>query len=238
MRALRISLVVLVVLAGLFIAADRVALKLTEDEAAEQVKAAQGVSGTDSASVEIHGFPFLTQLAARELDDVDVELTGMTAAASGQEVKVARVDAELSGVRVDGAFDSATADEASGTADVSYRDLNALAPRGVRVAYAGEERAAKNQVKITARVDVLGREFELPSPVYSTVRVAEGNVLRLHADTIPGSGIPGAEREVRRNVDFQSDVTGFPKGLELKEADVTADGVTFALDGRDVELTR
>ncbi|AXK34493.1 DUF2993 domain-containing protein [Streptomyces armeniacus] len=237
MRALRITLVVLVVLSGLFIAADRIALSMAEDEAAKKVKEAQGVAGAESASVSIHGFPFLTQVASKELDDVDVELTGMTAAAGGQEVTVTRVDASLSDVTIGGNFDSATAKEATGEADVSYRDLNAIAPAGVQVAYAGEERAAKNQVKISAKIDVLGREVEVPSPIYSTVKVTEKNTLQLHAETIPGSSIPGAEREIRKNVDFSTTVAGFPDGLELDEAETTADGVTFSLKGKDVELT-
>lgn len=237
MRALRISLVVLVVLAGLFIAADRIAVSMAEDEAAKKVKEAQGVSGAESASVSIHGFPFLTQVAAKELDDVDVELKGLTATADGQEVTVTRVDASLSDVTLSGNFDSATAKEASGSADISYKDLNALAPEGVRVAYAGEKRAADGQVKITATVDVFGREVDVPQPIYSTVKVTENNTLRMHAESIPGSSIPGAEGEIRKRADFSSSVEGLPEGLELGETDATADGVSFTLQGNDVELT-
>ncbi|MCT2592829.1 DUF2993 domain-containing protein [Streptomyces sp. N2-109] len=236
MRALRISLIIFVVLAVLFIAADRIAVNMAESEAAEKVRTTQGLDGAESASVSINGFPFLTQVMGKELGDVDVEMTGLTASAGNRRISVTRVEAHLTDVKLEGNFDSAVAKEASGSADISYKDLNALAPDGVRVAYAGKERADKNQVKITASVQVLGQQVEIPSPIYSTVKITGKNELELHAESIPASGVPGAEGEIRERVDFGSPIAGLPDGLELKETDATEEGVTFALEGTDVEL--
>lgn len=236
MRALRRSLIALAVLAVLFVAADRVAVNLAEEKAASKIKSSQGLSGTESATVDIHGFPFLTQVLSRDLDRVDIELTGMTAAAAGRQIPVTRLEATLSDVHLGEGYSSATAERAEGTADISYADLNKIAPKGVEVSYAGKERAARNQVKITASIDVMGRTLEIPAAIYSTVRIGEDDRVRLQADKVPGTSIPGAAEQVRQHVDFGTSVRGLPSGLTLQKADVTKTGVRFTVAGTDVPL--
>lgn len=236
MRAPRRSLVVLFVLAGLFVGADRLAVYLAEEKAADKITSARGLAGTESATVSINGFPFLTQVLDKKLEEVDVELTGITAAAADQQITVTRVEATLTDVRLGDGYTSATAEHATGTASISYEDLNEIAPEGIEVSYAGKERAARNQVKITASIDIMGRTLEIPKPVYSTVEITEDNALRLHADDVPGASIPGAEEQVRQHVDFGTGVSGLPSGLALEKAGVTRDGVRFTLTGTDVPL--
>jgi hypothetical protein len=225
------------ILAGLFVAADRLAVNLAENEAADRISSAQGLSGVDSASVSIHGFPFLTQVAGRELDDVDVRLRGMTADAGDQQITVTGVDAHLRDVLLGEDYSSATAGEATGEARITYADLNKIAPKGVHVSYAGADRAAKNQVKLTVGLEVFGRKFELPEPIYSTVRVTGRNQLELRAAHLPGADIPGIDTQLRERIDFGSDVGGLPEGLALDGADVTPKGLAFHLSGHDVALT-
>lgn len=237
MRALRVTAVLLLVLAGLFVAADRLAVNVAENKAADRISSAQGLSGTDSTSVSIHGFPFLTQVADHRLNDVDVRLRGMTADAGDQQITVTAVDAHLRDVALGSDFSSATAGEATGKARISYDDLNAIAPKGVQVSYAGADRAAKNQVKLSVGVKIFGHKLELPEPIYSSVEVTGDNQLELRATHLPGADIPGAETQLRKRIDFGSDVGGLPKGLTLDGADVTKQGLTFHLAGHDVALT-
>ncbi len=237
MRALRVTAVLLLVLAGLFVAADRLAVNLAENKAADRISSAQGLAGTDSTDVSIHGFPFLTQVADHKLDDVNVKLRGMTADAGDQQITVTAVDAHLQDVALGDNFSSATAGEATGAARISYKDLNAIAPQGIHVSYAGKKRAAKNQVKLTVGVEIFGQKLGLPDPIYSSVKVSGDNQLELRAKDLPGADIPGAETELRKRIDFGSDVGGLPKGLSLNGADVTEQGLTFHLAGHDVALT-
>ena len=58
---MRKLVVVLIVLAALGVGGDRLAARLVADEA-ERRLVAEGFSGP---TVQMHGFPFLTQLAAR-----------------------------------------------------------------------------------------------------------------------------------------------------------------------------
>ena len=70
MRALRILLIVVVILGGLFVLADRVALHFAQNEAADKLRTTENLASTPD--VAIKGFPFLTQVASGELDDVEI----------------------------------------------------------------------------------------------------------------------------------------------------------------------
>jgi hypothetical protein len=234
MRASRRTLVVLLVLAGLFVGADRVAVYLAEQEAAERIRSARGLAGVDSASVSIEGFPFLTQVLGKNLDEVNIELTGMTAEAADRRIPVTRLAATLTDVRLADGYSSATAEHATGTAEISYADLNKIAPDGIEVSYAGDERAGKDQVKIVASVDILDREIEVPHAIYSSVEVSGDSRLSIHADAVPGMSIPGAEAQIRKRVDFDTEVGGMPVGFALEDAEVTKNGVRFTLSGENV----
>lgn len=227
MRALRILLVVVVVLAGVFIAVDRAAVYFAESRAADRVV----VPGAriSSAEVSIKGFPFLTQLAGSELDEVDVKIAGLETSAAGRELRISRMDAELHRVRLSGGFSGATAARATGTAVVSYEDLTKAASEDVVVEYGG-----KNKVKVTGAVNILGRTIS--RSVLSTVTLVDGHTVRVHADKVPGEGIPGLEKLVRDKTDFEREVGGLPNGLKLERIQPTEAGLEISVTGTDVRL--
>ncbi|WP_327709763.1 DUF2993 domain-containing protein [Streptomyces sp. NBC_00464] len=227
MRALRILLIVVVVLAGVFIAVDRAAVYFAESEAADRVV----VSGarTGSTEVSIKGFPFLTQVAGSELDEVDVKVTGIEATAGGHALRISRMDAELRQVRLTDGFSGATATRASGTAVISYEDLTKAASDGVAVEYGGN-----GKVKVTGAVNILGRTMS--RSVLSTVTLVDGHTVRVHADKVPGEGIPGLEGLVREKTDFEREVGKLPNGLKLEKIQPTAAGLEISVTGTDVRL--
>ncbi|WP_187283131.1 DUF2993 domain-containing protein [Streptomyces sp. t39] len=248
MRALRILLIIGVILGGLFVAADRLAVGFAESEAADKIRSSQGLDSTPEVS--IHGFPFLTQVIGKELDEVDVSLGGITATAGGRQVNVTEVRADLRDVRIDSSFSSATAGTADGSARISYTDLTAAAPKGATVAYAGPERAAKGQVKVTGPlVEVLeGAGIEVPGTVkaligdrqvstYSTVSLQEGTTVRLKAETLPKLPVPGFDDRLRKAVDYDLKIDGLPSSITLDTVEVTDAGLRFTGTGKDVALT-
>ncbi|MGH3310478.1 MAG: LmeA family phospholipid-binding protein [Streptomyces sp.] len=234
MRALRKGLIVLFVLAVLFIAADRVALLVAEGEAAERIKKAEGVSSTADTSIDIKGFPFLTQVAAKELEQVDAELSGMTTKAGDEQLTVTRVDARLRHVRLSGNYSSAVADQATGTALISYDDLTKAAQDGVRVSWGGKDERGKGRVKVSASITLLGQTFK--RSVTSSVSVSGGDTVKLRADKVPGGSIPGLEDTIRGKIDFTREISGLPAGLELEKVVATKKGVELSVRGRGVEL--
>ncbi|WP_330239911.1 LmeA family phospholipid-binding protein [Streptomyces sp. NBC_00525] len=229
MRALRIPVIVLAVLAALFIAVDRVAVYVAESQAEGRVKVEGARIG--STDISIKGFPFLTQVAGSELDEVEVRLTGVETRAGGRSLRISTMNAELRDVRLTDGFSGATAARATGTAVISYEDLTEAASDGVTVEYGG-----KGKVKVTGTVVIpmLGRTVS--RSVLSTVTLIDGRTVRVHADKVPGEGIPGLERLVREKTDFERQVGGLPNGLRLEKIQPTAEGLEIAVTGSDVRL--
>ena len=243
MRALRIVLIVVVVLAGLFVAADRVAVSYAEDRAADELRRSEDL--TERPDVSIHGFPFLTQLAAGELDEIQVGIADFEAAAErgAETIHVEDLDAHMRGVRFSDDFGSATAHSATGSALIPYRELlKATQVKSVEVAPGVTARVVRlsdgghGKVKVTAAATVLGKKLATPITVMSTLSV-EGDRVKAHAESLPKFGdVPVAESRVRRITDFQQTITGLPAGVHIDSVSAAPDGVHITVVGKDVRL--
>ncbi|MFC8510653.1 DUF2993 domain-containing protein [Streptomyces sp. NPDC057411] len=227
MRALRIVLILAVVLGGILVGVDRLAVAYAESEAADRVRL--GAVRAESTDVDIKGFPFLTQVADKRLDEVEVRLTGVRATADGRPVRIGELTADLHDVTVDEDYTSARAATATGVALLSYADLSAAAGRDVKVEY-----GRNGKLKVTGGVHILGRT--LTRSVLSTVTLADGDTLRVRADEVPGEGIPGLEDLVRSRTDFDRRIQGLPKGMRLAKVEAREDGLAVTVTGRDVVL--
>lgn len=216
----------------LFVVVDRVALALAESEAESRFKNAEGLDAEPSVSVK--GFPFLTQILSKRLDTVRVSAEGMKAGNEQASVRVSRFSADLSDVRLKDNFSSAVADTLTGTVLIRYSDLNAVAPGGVSVAYAGKNAATGGgRVRVTARIPVVGWERS----VVSEVSLKDGHTISLRAKSVPGAGLPGVEDLVRQKIDFSKRISALPSGISLDRVSAGPDGVTITLAGTDVPLS-
>ncbi|MFF9016504.1 DUF2993 domain-containing protein [Streptomyces sp. NPDC014870] len=227
MRALRVLLIVAVVLGGIFVGVDRLAVSYAESEAAGKVRL--GPARAASTEVDIKGFPFLTQVMDKRLDEVDVVVTGVEATAGDKKIRITEMQADLRDVTVNDAFTSARARSATGTALISYADLTAAADRDVKIAYGGN-----GKLKVTGGVQVLGRT--LTRSVVSSVTLVDGDTIRVRADAVPGEGIPGLESLVRKRTDFDREIGGLPAGMKLDRIEAREDGVVIGVTGTDVTL--
>jgi hypothetical protein len=226
-RALRVLLIVAVVLGGIFVGVDRLAVNYAESEAADRVRLGPARSG--STDVDIKGFPFLTQVMDQRLDEVDVKLTGVEATAGGRKIRIGELTAAFRDVTLNGDYTSARAGSVSGTALISYADLAAASDREVQVAYGGN-----GKLKVTGGVRILGRT--VTKSVVSTVTLVDGDTIRVRADKVPGNGIPGLEDLVRKRTDFDREIGGLPAGMELEKVEAREDGLAVAVTGKDVVL--
>ncbi|MEU3300252.1 MULTISPECIES: LmeA family phospholipid-binding protein [unclassified Streptomyces] len=227
MRALRILLITVVILGGLFVAADRLLLNYAESEAAEKIKARQGLSGATEVAIE--GFPFLTQVVGKELERVDVTVRDIETSANGRRVVITELSAALHNVRLGSNYSSATAATATGTARISYADLTKAADEDVTVAYGGN-----GKLKVTGTVDILGRS--LSRSVVSTVSLVDGGTIRVRADKVPGEGIPRLEDMIREKTDFDRKLSGLPEGMKLQKVQADEKGLVITVAGTDVPL--
>ncbi|MFC8956678.1 DUF2993 domain-containing protein [Streptomyces sp. NPDC057101] len=226
MRALRILLIVAVVLGGVLVGIDRLAVAYAESEASSRVKLSAARS--ESIDVDIKGFPFLTQVADKRFDEVDVKATGVTATAGSRRIRVGELSVALRDVTVTGDWAGAKAGSASGTALISYADLTAASDREATVAYGGD-----GKVKVTGGVTVMGRT--LTRTVLSTVTVVNGDTIRVRADEVPGEGIPGIEDLVRARTDFERPI-GLIAGMKVEKVEPRPEGLAISVSGKDIVL--
>ena len=240
MRALRILLIVVVVLGGLFVIADRVAVHFAENEAADKVRTTENLATTPDVSIK--GFPFLTQVASGELDDVEIGIKDYEAKSGSGTIRIADLDAEMHGVKFDSGYSSATADSATGTARVSYDELlkavrkqdpAPVAP-GITAKIDGLSYGGGDKVKVVLAVKTpLGT---LHPTVMSSVQVKGGKV-SARADSLPKVGaFEMAEGRVRAVTDFQQAIDDLPAGIELDKVEAVKDGVEITVKGSDLKL--
>ncbi|MFE1288792.1 DUF2993 domain-containing protein [Streptomyces sp. NPDC058751] len=245
MRALRITLILLVVLGGLFVLVDRVAVWFAEDEAAGRIKSSEGLAATPDVS--IGGFPFLTQVAAGELDDVKIGIknyeasTGGTGSAAGT-IRIDDLNAEMHGVAFSGDYSSATAGSATGTASISYAELLKAAKSGpaevapgVQAQVIGLSDGGNGKIKVTVSGTVLGTKLPKPVSVLSSVSVS-GDTVKVHADSLPKLGVQLAEGRIRSITDFEQKIEQLPGGIKLDKVEAAPEGVEISVKGSDVRL--
>ena len=234
MRAWHKLTIALVILAGLFVAADRVLVRVADTKVAEQIQSRKSLSTTPEVTIE--GFPFLTQVLARRFDSVKLSADGLELSGGGGKARLQTFSAHLSGVRVNSGYSSATADSATGTAVISYADLTSLIGKDATLAYGGD-----GKVKVSGKVDTpLGSvngtaTARLAVRGGDTVTVDDVSVSGLGAGIDVGS-IPGLEDAFSTLLSTSQRLGGLPVGLSLQSVDPEPDGVVIGFSGHNVDL--
>ena len=228
MRAL---VVVVLLLLGLAVVADRVAVGVAEGRVAREVAAKGGLAGTPDVS--IGGFPFLTQAVAGRYDDVRISLT---AAELGQPAGT-RADIALHGVHVplssvlSGSVAEVPVDRIAGTATLSYALLSAQLGGDATVRREGDG------LRITKSVELLGQTF--PLTAVGTVAL-DGGALVIDVQRATGAGVDVPEFLVTRVsnlLDLRYAVPALPFGLQLTGVQPGDDGVDVQVTARDTVLS-
>ncbi|MEU6776351.1 DUF2993 domain-containing protein [Streptomyces sp. NPDC046759] len=243
MRALRILLIIVVILGGLFVIADRIAVHFAEGEAADKLQSRENLASTPD--VNIKGFPFLTQVAGGSLDDVEVGIKNYEAATgtAGKTIRIDDLKADMKSVSFSGDYSSATAATATGTATISYAELlkaaasqpTEVAP-GVTARIVGLSDGGNGKIKVMVEGTVSSLGIKRTVPVLSSVTVRNDKV-QVHADSLPRLGAAViAENRIREITDFQQAVDQLPGGIKLDEVQAAQDGVRITVKGSDVRL--
>jgi hypothetical protein len=223
-------LITLVVLLGLAVAADRIAVGVAEDKVGEQLAAKGGLAGTPS--VDIAGFPFLTQAFAGDYQDVRISLTAHDL---GQPAGT-RADVRLHGVHVplssvlSGSVREVPVDRIDGTATLSYALLAAQLGGDTTLRREGDG------LRITKTVEVVGRT--LPLTAAGTVTL-DGNDLVVDVQTASGAGVdvPGfLVDRVSDLLDIRYTIPALPFGLQLTSVKPADDGVVVTVAAKDTVL--
>jgi hypothetical protein len=222
-------LVALLVLLGLLVAADRIALVVAEDQLASRIQSSQHLS--QKPDVSIDGFPFLTQVVSRDFPHATVDIHGLTA--NGGLV-ISDLHADLHGVHVSSGFNSATVDTLDATAQMSYTDIaKALASKltvgGVQVGTIKLSDAGNDQ--LTAAYSVLGIDVSATIDV----RVVGVNTLNFTSVSIK---TPVSALFTPPNFNEDYDLGALPFGMQLKNLTFTPSAVDISAVGTDVSLSQ
>ena len=227
MRAL---LVVLLLLGGLALAADRVAEAVAEDRVAQLVAERGGLAG--EPEVEIGGFPFLTQAVGGRYDDVRIALTG---ADLGQPEST-RADVWLQGVEVplsdvlSGSVQRVPVERVDGTATLAYALLAAELGPGTTVTRAG------HGLRVQRTVEVAG--VSVPLTATGTVSL-DGDTLVVDVEDASGVGVDVPDVLVDRvgdALDLSYRIPQLPFGLQVTGVAPADDGVRVQVEATDTVL--
>ena len=227
---MKAPLVVALLLLGLLVVGDRVAVGFAEDKVATEIAAKGGLQGTPE--VDITGFPFLTQAIGGRYDDVRISLT---AAELGQP-EGTRADIALHGVRVplsavlSGSVSEVPVDRIDGTATLSYALLSAQLEGDTTVTREG------SGLRITRTVELLGQT--VPLTAAGTVTL-DGNDLVVDVQQVAGAGVEVPEWLLSRAtglLDLRYTVPALPFGLKLTSVTPADDGVELGLEAADTVL--
>jgi hypothetical protein len=231
-RRLAISIVVVL---GLLVAADRIALVITERLAATAFQNSQDLS--QRPSVSVHGFPFLTQLAAEDFGDVQVQARGLTIEKNTRlALPVAQLDVTLHHLTIVDGFSTVKVQSATATALVDYDDLSHTL--GVQIGYGGQVDGV-GRVEASGTVTVAGQSVTARVTAgvagssarglsFTDPQVVAGGV------TIPPSLLGPLTGVFNRDIPFGT----LPFGVRLDSMTATANGLVADLSARDLVYHR
>jgi hypothetical protein len=223
--------VVAVLLLGLAVLVDRLAVGVAEGKVASELVTKGGLHGTPE--VDITGFPFLTQAIGGSYDDVRISLT---ADELGQPAGT-RADIALHGVQVplsavvSGSLAEVPVDRIDGSATLSYALLSAQLGQDTELTREGD------RLRITRTVEVLGRKLRLTAVGQVTL---EGSDLVVDVQKAAGAGVevPGFLLDRAADLlDLRYPVPALPFGLTVTSVRPAADGVDIGLRAVDTVLT-
>lgn len=219
--------VVAAILGGGAYAGDRYAEAQAETYARQVVS--DSIPVTATPTVDILGFPFLTQALRGTLDHV----TGSVGGATLGGIAVTDVRLDATGVLIrPPAGQQPRAAHATVAATIPTTSVQQLVQDRTGLT----TQLAVDGSALTASATVLN----LPLQLALVPRVDAGRLLvdvqslKLNGATVTANQLPSAFRSRLQGIEVP--VAGLPKGLALSNAVVVADGVRITTDGTDVEV--
>ena len=221
----RITLITVIVIIVVLVVGDRVANAYTENQMASQFQSSLALSG--KPHVNIAGFPFLTQLAARDFHTVTItasnETINSSSAGSGL-LEIASLNATLHGFHIHG-FNSATIDQFNASALITFTALANVGgvPQGITLSAAGP-----NQIKATVSIGPLSDT--------ATAQVTKSGTNQVNIHIIDAGGIPS---DVLGNLqNFNVTIPKLPAGVSIQSVSVTQQGLMITVTGQNTTLSQ
>ena len=221
-------LVGLLVLVALLVGADRVAEHVAAGVLADRLQTELGSRPT----VEIDGFPFLTQAVGGSYQRLRVSAPVVRR----EGLSLRDFSATLTGVHValgdalGGSLSAVPVDRLDAGGLVAYDDLAQLAGPGLRLA------GDPNGVRVTGRVAALGRQVDV-SAVSSVALAGDTLVVTAGQLTVGGVAVTGPlAAALRGRLDLRVPLPALPYGVRLASLVAGPQGITVSGGARSVVL--
>jgi hypothetical protein len=225
---LRTLIIAVVVVAILLVAADFIARAVAQNVAASQIQQ-QGLPKKPSVTIE--GFPFLTQVASRDLHQVRFSASDVPEG----PVEITKVSAVANGIHLNSNFNSGTIDQVSGTVLISFGSLGSaltsqLGPAGQAIASSGLQLSDAGPDEVKASVDLLLASGS------ATWRVTRASGQELSVQLVASSGLPSALLQPVRTFSFS--IPKLPFGLTIQNVSVTPSGIVGQISATHVPFSQ
>ena len=210
-------LVVLVVLAVLFVIGDQVAKAYAQNAIAQRIQSSANL--TSKPSVTIEGFPFLTQLASRDLHTVDISASNV----QQNKLDITSIKATATGVHLNSGFSSATVDHITGTAFISFASLESAA--GVQGAtITADPSAGPNAISVGVGPLSVTAQIVQTGPNEITVKMGSlGGIASALIGSLPN---------------YVIQVPKLPAGLQVKSVTVVSQGININAAAQNTTLSQ
>lgn len=216
-RRWTMAIFALIVVVILLVIADRVALAVAENDFADQA-VSNGMPVKPSVTIE--GFPFLTQVIAKDFRKVDISANNIPAG----PVDITSVKATLTGMHLNSSFNGATVDHISATGFVSF---GALASVG-NVADLTMTDAGANKVKITAGIGPLSdTEF---------AKIVQTGPTTISVQVLPSNGLLSGALSSFGSFSFS--IPKLPVKVQIQSLSVTPQGLVVTATADHAVLSK
>ena len=232
-RGLRNTIVVvlaLIVLLVLFVVLDRVAVAYAENQAAQQMQS-QGFPA--KPDVTIKGFPFLTQVIAHNIHEITITSDKIKAG----PVTITNLDADITDVKLNGAFTAGTIGHLDGKALIPFSGLTNALGGALGGAGGGLGDLLGSGVTIkSAGHNTIKASFDLTIVSGSaTLKVTREPGNKIHIHLLSSHGLPSEITDQLK--DLTVPIPALPLGMKIQRIQVNGAGISIHVTGDNVKFT-
>ena len=214
----------------LLVAADRISVAVAENQISERLTSAYGLP--QRPGVSITGFPFLTQVAAGDYQQIDVSASQVPAGGAtlhDLNVRLTGVHATVSQVLGSGSS-MVTADRAAGSAMLGFGTVDRRLPGGFQLRPDGKN------LSVSGRLAYHGAHI----PVSATVTLGvSGSGISVTPVKVSVPGLPGLPVSAYSSrLHIVVPLSTLPLHLHLTSVHVTPGGLRIAASARHVQFAR
>jgi hypothetical protein len=212
--------VIVIVLLVLAVVADRFACYEAENQMATKIQQ-NGLPVKPHVTIE--GFPFLTQLAAKDFNDVVISASNVTEGS----LTISSINATLHGMHLIDGYNGARIDTLNGSALITYQALARAGgfPSGITLGPG----ANSSQVKATVSIPVIGNQSV-------TAQITKTSANKFNIQVVNADGVESSF--LGNLLNYTYTVPELPAGMNIASVSATSQGVVIAITGHDTTLTQ